>query len=154
MGNVGSPFGYDLGPWIKQERRLRRRTMSHVVYWEIPTQEVEGTRDFLAALFGWTRKPESDDDVMLSAEEGIGGGIQTAQYPLAIYAKWFRRFFTFVVPLACLNYFPSLAITGGYDPLGTPAWVPWISPAVGVLFLLLTLRVWHFGVSHYRSTGT
>ncbi|MHC5039806.1 MAG: ABC transporter permease, partial [Planctomycetota bacterium] len=37
------------------------------------------------------------------------GGVETTQYPLAIYAKWFRRFFIFVVPLACMNYFPSLA---------------------------------------------
>jgi ABC-2 type transport system permease protein len=82
------------------------------------------------------------------------GGVQTTQYPIAVYAKWFRRFFTFVVPLACMNYFPSLAITGRADPLGTPAWVPWASPLVGFAFLFVTLRLWQFGVRHYRSTGT
>jgi ABC-2 type transport system permease protein len=82
------------------------------------------------------------------------GGVQSVQYPLAIYTAWFRRFFTFVVPLACVNYYPSLAIAGGPDPLGTPAWVPWISPLVGFAFLLVALRVWEVGVRHYRSTGT
>jgi len=82
------------------------------------------------------------------------GGLETAQYPIAIYARWFRRFFTFVIPLACMNYFPSVAITGGPDPVGTPAWVSWLSPLAGFLFLLLALRVWRFGERRYRSTGS
>jgi ABC-2 type transport system permease protein len=82
------------------------------------------------------------------------GGVETTQYPLAIYHTWFRRFFTFVIPLACLNYFPALAITQRPDPLGTPSWVPWVSPAVGVAFLALCLQIWRFGVRHYRSTGS
>jgi ABC-2 type transport system permease protein len=82
------------------------------------------------------------------------GGLETAQYPIAIYATWFRRFFTFVIPLACMNYFPSVAITGGPDPLGTPAWVSWISPLAGFLFLAMALQVWKIGVRHYRSTGS
>ncbi len=82
------------------------------------------------------------------------GGVETAQYPLAIYEKWFRRFFTFVVPLACMNYFPSLAITEHPDPLGTPVWIAWIAPLVGFVFLGVCLRVWELGVRHYRSTGS
>ena len=82
------------------------------------------------------------------------GGVETTQYPLTIYEKWFRRFFIFVVPLACMGYFPMLAITGHPDPLGTPAWVPWISPIVGFAFLAICLRVWRVGVRHYRSTGS
>jgi len=37
------------------------------------------------------------------------GGVETAQYPLSIYRDWFRRFFTFVIPLAFANYYPVLA---------------------------------------------
>ncbi|MHC4779227.1 MAG: ABC transporter permease, partial [Planctomycetota bacterium] len=82
------------------------------------------------------------------------GGVETTQYPLDIYTKWFRRFFTYIIPLAAMNYFPSLAITGHADSLGTPQWVPWISPLFGFVFLLVCLRVWSFGVRHYRSTGS
>ena len=82
------------------------------------------------------------------------GGMETAQYPMAIYARWFRRFFTFVIPLACLNYFPAVGITGGSDPLETPVWVPWLSPLAGPLFLYGALHVWRFGVRRYRSTGS
>jgi ABC-2 type transport system permease protein len=30
----------------------------------------------------------------------------------------------------------------------------WLSPALGLVFLLVALRVWRFGVRHYRSTGS
>ena len=78
------------------------------------------------------------------------GGVETAQYPLSIYRDWFRRFFTFVVPLAFANYYPVLAIL---EKPGFPG-AAWLSPLIGVGFLLLSLRVWHFGVRHYTSTGS
>ena len=82
------------------------------------------------------------------------GGVETAQYPISIYRPWFRKFFTMVIPLACINYFPALAILGRTDPHGGPAWLGWAAPAVGIAFLLATLQVWRFGVRHYRSTGS
>ncbi len=82
------------------------------------------------------------------------GGVETTQYPMNIYRPWFRGLFTFVVPLACVSYFPSLAIMGVEDPLGSPVWFQYIAPAIGVGFLLVALRVWNFGVRHYMSTGS
>jgi ABC-2 type transport system permease protein len=82
------------------------------------------------------------------------GGVETAQYPLSIYRPWFRRFFTMVVPLACINYFPALAILEKADPHGGPAFLGWGAPAVGVAFLGVCLGIWRVGVRHYRSTGS
>lgn len=82
------------------------------------------------------------------------GGVETSQYPLTIYRPWFRWFFTFVIPLACVNYFPALAILGRADPLGTPVWLQWAAPLVGVVFLMVTLQVWKIGVRQYCSTGS
>jgi ABC-2 type transport system permease protein len=82
------------------------------------------------------------------------GGNETAQYPLTVYRPWFRRFFTWVVPLACANYLPLGAILGRPDPLGAPPAVQWCAPLVGILFLLACLRVWRLGVRHYTSTGS
>ena len=56
------------------------------------------------------------------------GGVETAQFPLAIYRPWFRRFFTFVVPLACVSYYPTLGLLERADPLGSPAYVHWLTP--------------------------
>ena len=78
------------------------------------------------------------------------GGVFAAQYPLSIYRKWFRRFFTGVVPLACVSYYPVLGLLE-IDGSGA---LRWLAPAAGPLFLLVCLRVWGFGVRRYRSTGS
>jgi ABC-2 type transport system permease protein len=82
------------------------------------------------------------------------GGVQAAQYPLALYAQWFRRVLTFVVPLACVAYYPVLAILGKADPLGAPGWVGWVSPLAGFVFLAAAFGAWRCGLRHYASTGS
>ena len=83
------------------------------------------------------------------------GGTETGQYPLTIYRPWFRKFFTFVVPLACVTYFPALALLGRDDAvLGSPVWLRWIAPLAGILFMIAALQAWKVGVRHYRSTGS
>ncbi len=82
------------------------------------------------------------------------GGVETAQYPLTIYRPWFRSFFIYVIPLGAVCYFPALAIMGKADPLGSSLVFQWLAPLIGVAFLLVSLRVWDFGVRHYRSTGS
>jgi ABC-2 type transport system permease protein len=82
------------------------------------------------------------------------GGLTMSQYPLSIYRSWFRGVFTYGIPLACVNYFPGLAILGRSDPLGTAPALGWIAPLAGPVFLILCLQVWRIGVRHYRSTGS
>ena len=82
------------------------------------------------------------------------GGVQAAQYPLTIYRDWFRKFFTFVVPLATVTYYPAIAILGRSDPLGTSRWFQYLSPLIGGVFLIVSLFIWRIGVRHYHSTGS
>jgi ABC-2 type transport system permease protein len=82
------------------------------------------------------------------------GGVTAAQYPMTIYTDWFRGFFTFVVPLCCVSYFPIVEILGIDDPRGAPRWFHYASPLSGLLFLTAALAVWRLGVRHYRSTGS
>ena len=82
------------------------------------------------------------------------GGVESAQYPLVIYGTWFRRFFTFIVPLACVSYFPIVGILDRSDPLGTAYWFQCLAPAAGIAFLLVIFQAWRFGVSRYTSTGS
>jgi ABC-2 type transport system permease protein len=82
------------------------------------------------------------------------GGVETAQFPLMIYRDWFRKFFTFVVPLALINFFPALAILDRPDPYGVPELIKWGSPVLGFVFLLVTLQIWKIGERHYTSTGS
>ena len=82
------------------------------------------------------------------------GGVETAQYPLSLYDKWLRRFFTFVAPLGCVFYYPLLIILGKADPMGAAAWTGWASIWLGPVFFLISLAVFRVGVRHYRSTGS
>jgi len=82
------------------------------------------------------------------------GGVQAAEFPLSIYASWFRNLMIFVVPIGCVAYFPVLAILHKPDPLGAPSWLLPFTPAVGFVFLALCFVAWGFGVRRYTSTGT
>lgn len=81
------------------------------------------------------------------------GGVEAAQYPLDVYAGWFRRFLTFVVPLGCVAYFPVAFVLGHGARTGAPVWLLPAAPAVGFAFLALSLVAWRVGVRHYTSTG-
>ena len=82
------------------------------------------------------------------------GGVETAQYPLSIYHVAFRRFFTFVIPLACVGYFPVVAVLGADDPLGTSRLFQSLAPLAGFAFLGVALGAWRVGVQRYTSTGS
>lgn len=82
------------------------------------------------------------------------GGLMASRYPLPIYRRWFRALFTYVFPLACVSFFPASTILGIGEPLGAPEIVGWLAPLAGPVFLILSLRVWRFGIHHYRSTGS
>ena len=50
--------------------------MPNLVYWEIPSTDVQKTSDFLASLFGWTMTPSTDDYMMFHTGDGPPGGIE------------------------------------------------------------------------------
>ncbi|MFS0516585.1 ABC transporter permease [Nostoc sp. UIC 10607] len=82
------------------------------------------------------------------------GGVETAQYPLSIYGKWFQRFFTFFIPLACVSYFPLLAVLEKEDTFLVPLWFCYVSPMAGIVFLIVALKLWNLGERYYCSTGS
>ncbi|MDE0055526.1 MAG: ABC-2 family transporter protein [Gammaproteobacteria bacterium] len=82
------------------------------------------------------------------------GGVETASYPLPIFHRVFRRFFTYVIPLACVGYFPVVAVLGVDDPLGTSRLFQVSAPLAGFAFLGVAFGVWRIGVRRYTSTGS
>ncbi len=82
------------------------------------------------------------------------GGVEAAQYPLDIYAAWFRKFLIYVVPLGCVVYFPIAAVLGRSDMTGASAWLGAVSPFAGFAFLGLAFAAWRGGIAHYTSTGS
>ncbi|GLX69435.1 ABC transporter permease [Paenibacillus glycanilyticus] len=79
------------------------------------------------------------------------GGREMAKYPLSIYEKWVAVFFTYIIPLGCVNYLPLLYILGrtdGHEILYM------LSPLAGIVFIIPCLLLWKIGVRHYCSTGS
>ncbi len=80
------------------------------------------------------------------------GGEAAAQFPLDIYAAWFRKFLIYFVPIGCSLYLP-VALALDRDT-GVPAFIAALAPATGFAFLALALVVWGLGIRHYTSTGS
>lgn len=79
------------------------------------------------------------------------GGLQMGQYPITIYTKPFRLFFTFLVPIACVAYYP-IATWLRHETV--PLFLGMIAPLAGILFLIIACKFWSYGVKHYTSTGS
>jgi ABC-2 type transport system permease protein len=82
------------------------------------------------------------------------GGVQMAQYPMDIYADWLRTTFTFIIPLACVSYFPVLILLDKPDSLGTSELFQYLSPLFGIAFLFASLGIFQLGIKKYTSTGS
>ena len=82
------------------------------------------------------------------------GGVEAAQYPLDIYARWFRNFLTYIVPLGCVSYFPVATVLGHADRIGLAPWLARLTPTLGFVFFGVSLLVWRLGVRRYTSTGS
>ena len=54
------------------------------------------------------------------------------------------------MPILLVSYYPA-SVIGGW---GEPLWKGLLSLPVGLLFLGISLGMWRFGVSRYRSTGS
>lgn len=82
------------------------------------------------------------------------GGTAALTYPVSIYARWFRRVITYVVPLAFVNYFPALAALDRVSAEGWPAWLPYLSPLVCGAVVLAGHRAFGAALRRYASTGS
>jgi len=82
------------------------------------------------------------------------GGSYMISHPLHIFPDALRRFFTYVIPAAFLNYYPALYILGIPDPFGLPEWVAFLAPVAGISLLATAMAFWRFGINHYQSTGS
>ncbi|WP_246574261.1 ABC transporter permease [Streptomyces genisteinicus] len=81
------------------------------------------------------------------------GGNTLLQYPPSLFAKDLVRGVTFVVPLAFVNWVPSLYVLDRENPLGLPGWLALLPPVVAAVCLGLAGLAWRTGLRAYRSTG-
>ena len=101
-----------------------------------------------AALSFWTT------ETLLIFAVVTKGGVETTQYPIAVFHRALRYLFLFLVPIGTVTYFPVVHVLDRPDPLGAPAVVAWLAPIAGFIFLILVAGVWQLGVRRYTSTGS
>ena len=73
-----------------------------------------------------------------------------AKYPITIFSPVFRFFFTFIMPIAFIAYYPSLVIL---RPDEVPL-LSWLSPLIGITFFICSYKIWMFGATKYSGTGS
>lgn len=77
------------------------------------------------------------------------GAREFGAYPFSIYGKGMLRFLTFVIPLACFQYWPMLWLMGQSDKV-----LYAVCPLFSLLFILPSYGLWQFGVRKYQSSGS
>lgn len=109
-----------------------------------------GTIIIYAALFvlkaGITFFTTQGLEVMNIFTDGVR---DLAEYPLSIYQKWVQNFFTYILPIALVNYFPLLYVIERTD---NKFYI--ILPILSVLFVIPCYAVWKIGLRKYKSTGS
>jgi ABC-2 type transport system permease protein len=80
------------------------------------------------------------------------GGLQAGQYPMTVYHPAFRYFFTLLVPIGCVAYYPLATLLQRED---LPLWLgAGLMPMAGIVFLLTAGLSWRLGIRRYCSTGS
>lgn len=70
-------------------------------------------------------------------------------YPLSIYGKLILKFYTFIIPIATVQYYPLLFLLGRVDSI-----LYMLLPLVSLIFLIPCMIIWKIGVRHFRGTGS
>lgn len=75
--------------------------------------------------------------------------VDFTRYPLEIFHPFVRGLLTYVLPYAFGTFYPAAFLLRPHEY----AWVGWIVPAVAVVLMLLTYRLWLFGLKRYSSVN-
>ncbi len=71
-----------------------------------------------------------------------------AKYPIIIYGSGFRFFLTFLFPIMIVSNYPAEALLKGFDFIFL---IKIITPVI--VFFMIALVFWHFGIRKYSSAG-
>ena len=77
------------------------------------------------------------------------GGREHGRLPFSVYGDGVLKFLTYVVPLALVQYYPLLYLTGREESI-----LYAFTPVLALLFLLPCWGFFRFGMSRYKSTGS
>lgn len=76
------------------------------------------------------------------------------RYPLSVYQRPIQLLFTVILPYGFVSFYPAQLFFEKREFVGFHPGLQYLSPAVGVVCLLLAYQFWRFGLSRYQSTGS
>ncbi|MGW6916823.1 ABC transporter permease [Kitasatospora sp. NPDC054939] len=120
----------------------------------VPVLLVCGTVIFAAVFIGFASLQFWWDQVKEIQNAFTYGGATLLHYPPTIFAKELVAGVVFGIPLAFVNWLPTLRILDRPDPLGLPTAFHYASPLVAVLSVVVAGLAWRAGLRAYRGTGS
>ena len=72
-----------------------------------------------------------------------------SRYPVTIFRGFFKVFISFIIPIAYISYYPSLLFLDGFFSSSLAL----LTPIVGIIFFLVSCKVWLIGAYSYEGTG-
>jgi len=77
------------------------------------------------------------------------GTRQVGQYPMGIYKKAVRLFFSIVIPITLVNYYPIRYLTGESNNI-----IYLLLPYYSIIIFIISNIIFHIGTKKYTSSGS
>lgn len=101
----------------------------------------------VACIAFWTGRSRRANGLMMQIN------VMIQHYPVDIFGSAFRVVVTGLIPVAFMNYYPSMMLLGKVDPQSPWWWLAYISPLVALIMIAVSASVWRFALAHYSSSG-
>ena len=75
-------------------------------------------------------------------------------YPIDIFGRAFRVVVTGLLPIAFMNYYPTLVLLNKLDQIGAAWWLAYMSPIVALFLIVIFSQVWSRALIQYTSSGS
>lgn len=77
------------------------------------------------------------------------GSRELGEYPMGIYGNKLKKIFTFIIPIACINYYPILYILGRTDNISYA-----LAPLFSLVIVIFSILFFNHSLKHYQSSGS
>ena len=101
----------------------------------------------IACLSFWTGRSRRAHQLMMRLN------VMVQYYPVDIFGYVFRVIVTGLIPVAFMNYYPSLMLLGKLDLQSSWGWLGYMSPVVACILVIITSVIWHLALQRYSSSG-
>jgi ABC-2 type transport system permease protein len=101
----------------------------------------------IACISFWTGRSRRASGIIMQIN------MMVQHYPVDMFGYAFRIIVTGLIPVAFMNYYPTLMLLGKLDPQSPWAWLGYISPLVALVMVGIAAGIWHLAIQRYASSG-